>query len=178
MVPHACPFLRLGAAILAGLGLALLGAAPAQASPDTLRHALANVVGGPLDVALAPATGAMAVAKNWYDVADSSAERAIYAPVGTIGLTILQVGTGVLRTVTGALQILPGLALFPFQTDLGPGLDPFSEGPALVDLSNPLGRNPAWLKWVFPVTPFTIDLKFGIVSPAGLYGGEPGDDAD
>jgi hypothetical protein len=143
----------------------------ADASPDTLRRSLENIVMAPLDIALAPANGWIALRANLPRVADTTAQRAVYAVPGYLGLTALHVGTGLLRAVSGVLQLPPGVALFAFDTDLPPGFDPFRKGSALVDWRNPLGEAPPWLKYVLPATPFTIDAKFGILSPWALYTG-------
>ena len=66
------------------------------------------------------------------------------------------------------MQIVPGIFLFPFQADLGPGTDLFSNGTGLVDWQNPLAEKPPWLKWVPPATLVTVDVKFGTVSPPAV----------
>ena len=160
---------RIGRAGAAAVLLAGLAAGPSQASPDTLRRSFGNLLQGPLDVALAPVTGGIATAQNFDEVGDHPAEAVIYAVPGYLGLTILQVGVGALRVVSGAVQLLPALVLFPFENvDLDGRFDFFSHGEALVDAANPLAEEPPWLKWVPIATPFTVDAKFGIISPFGL----------
>lgn len=166
LVPRAmgCRF-ALGAALLA----ALLLAAPSHASPDTFRRAIGNVIQGPLDVALSPALGGLATVRNAPEVADHPVLELLYAPFGWVGLTALQAGNGVMRTVTGALQLVPAVFLFPFEADLPDFLDPFSQGEALVEADNPLADSPPWLKYVPLLTPATVDLKLGVMSDASLY---------
>jgi hypothetical protein len=135
---------------LAALLLVPSLAAPgsASASPDILRRSIENIVTAPLDVVLAPVNGWIA---------------------GYLGLTLMHVGTGVLRAVSGVAQLPPGIALFAFDTELPPRFDPFRQGSALVDWQNPLAESPPWLKYVPLATPFTIDAKFGILSPWAVY---------
>lgn len=130
-----------------------VSSSPAEASPDTLRRSFANLLQGPLDVALAPVSAGIAVDRSLPNVADTPLERAFYPLPGYLGLTCLQIAIGGLRTIAGALQLLPGLVLLPFEADLGPELDVFSGGWALVEWG-----------------PF---VKFGVVSPAAVYDGKP-----
>ena len=149
--------------------LAGLAAGPSHASPETLRRSFGNLFQAPLDVVLAPVTAGIATVRNFDEVGDHPAEAAVYAVPGYLGLTILQVGVGALRLVSGAVQLLPGLVLFPFEgVDLAGRFDYFSHGEALVEGANPLAEEPPWLVWVPIATPFTIDAKFGIISPFGL----------
>ncbi len=146
------------------------GAAPVQASPDTFRMALGNLVGGSLDTALSPMTATTATIDNFPHVSDSAAGQSAYAVFGWPGQLIVQALAGGLRSASGALQLVPGLALFFVKADLDERFDPFAGGEALVDLENPLGAEPPWLKYVLVLTPFTIDPKFGITATIGQYG--------
>ncbi len=162
--------LRSGRAGAVAVLLAGLGAGPSNASPETLRRSFGNLFQAPLDVVLAPVTAGIVTARNFDEVGEHPAEAAVYAVPGYLGLTLLQVGVGALRLVSGAVQLLPGLVLFPFEgADLDARFDYFSRGEALVEGVNPLAEEPPWLVWVPIATPFTIDAKFGILSPFGLY---------
>jgi hypothetical protein len=143
--------------------------APAQvrASPDTLRGALTNVVGAPFDVALAPVIGVERTREN-RGIGANRAQRAAWSFFGFFGQTGLQVLTGAARVTTGALQLVPGVLLFPFPgSDIPDHLDPFGTGEGMIDLENPLGRS--WLRWVPPLTPLTIDFKIGVRSQVGDF---------
>lgn len=158
-------------ALILALGLA---PASAHASPDTLRRALENVTQAPVDLLCAPVLAGTALRGNLPEV-ESSLQRKSYVVPGYLGLLSLQILSAVAREVTGVLQIVPGVALFPFVgRDLGPAWDPFHLGDAWVDWSNPLAEDPAWLKWVPVTTPLTIDVKVGIASPIAPYR-EPSD---
>lgn len=168
---HPTSSLRRGVALAPGaLALVMtLCLAPAQlrASPDTLRTALTNVVGAPFDVALSPVVGAQRTSEN-RGIGSDRPQRAAWSFFGFFGQTGLQVLTGAARLTTGALQLVPGVLLFPFpDTDLPAYLDPFGTGEGIVDLENPLGHS--WLRWVPPVTPLTIDFKIGVRSQVGDF---------
>lgn len=158
------------AALLPALLLALALPSSAHASPDTFRMALANILWGPVDTALSPVTAGLAVKENLPLAGDDLGEQLAYAIPGYGGLVLLGIGTGCIRAVSGALQMIPAIPLFPFPSiDLPEELDPFGQGPALVDAENPLGKEPPWLAYVLPVTPFTIDAKLGILYPFAVY---------
>ncbi len=149
---------------------ALTAPSVATASPDTLRVALEDIAFGAADIVASPVTGGVATAQNLESVSDHAALQGLYAVPGWLGLTFLQASQGVLRVVVGAVQLVPGLVLFPFpNTDVPEEFNVFRSGELLVDARNPLAENPAWLPWVLPVTPFTIDARFAPISPWAVY---------
>lgn len=138
-------------------------ASPASATPDTLRRAFSNIVGGPMDMVLSPFSGAMTLATNIRDIEDSTAVRVVYALPGFVWLTGLNFGSGGIRLVTGALEVVPGLILFPLDTYLDPLFDPVEDAGGLIDIENPI----IWIDdpWVYKnplVAPFAIRVKWGI----------------
>ena len=155
--------LKHGLACLLVLGLLLLATGTAQASPDTLRRSFSNFLMGPLDMLLSPVVGVKTAAENLTDVDDTDAVRVVYAVPGTIFLMGLDFGSGAIRTVTGALEFVPGVLVFPFETDLDPLFEPAEDAPALVNWENPLAdvENP-WVYYNPLVAPLAIKVKFGI----------------
>lgn len=143
--------------------LGALTASSAQASPDTLRRGFSNVVGGPLDMVLSPITGILTLARNLQDIDDSTGVKLVYTVPGWIWLTGLNFGSGGIRFFTGALETLPGVLLFPFETDIDTLFDPVDDASALIDLENPItwNENP-WIYWNPLVAPFAIQPKWGI----------------
>jgi hypothetical protein len=134
-IPHlASPGSR--RALLAGLGAALLLAAPAQATPETLKRALGNILFAPLDVALSPVVAAKTVYDGVRFIDDSLGVRLAYPVPGVFWNTGIVAGMGVIREITGLLELLPGLILFFSEDDLDPLLDPAEEGDALVEIRN------------------------------------------
>jgi hypothetical protein len=158
-----------GRALASASLVALMGVGTAQASPDTLRLAIEDMVFGVGDVVAAPVTGGIATAENMSEVSDNGFLQGAYVLPGWLGLTGLQLGQGTLRIVVGALQVVPGLVLFPFEADVPEGFNVFRQGEALVDYRNPLAENPAWLPYVLPVTPITIDVRLAPISPWAKY---------
>jgi hypothetical protein len=124
------------AALLAGLGAALLLAAPAQASPETLKRSLGNILFAPLDVALAPVVGAKTVYDGVRFIDDSLGVRIFYPIPGVIWNTGIVAGIGVIREMTGLIELIPGLLLFFSKDDLDPLLDPAESADALVEIEN------------------------------------------
>ena len=82
-----------------------------------------------------------------------------------MGLTGLQAAQAALRVLTGAVELVPGIVLFPFGTDLPADFNVFRRGELLLDLENPIAKTPPWLVYVPIVTPFAIDVRLGPVSP-------------
>jgi len=142
--------------------VSLLVAAPASGSPETLRRSFGNLLQAPLDFALAPVTAGIAARENMEVVTDNPVGRAGYVVGGYPGLVLLQVGIASARMVTGVVQFLPGLALLPFEADLPGRFDYFSQGRALVEGENPLSDSP--IRYVPPLTAFTIDPRFGVIT--------------
>ncbi len=164
LVPaHRGGLARIATALLATCLLAALAAAPAQASPDTLRRGVSNIVGGPLDMVLSPFTAVTTVATNLQDIDDTSAVRVVYAVPGIVWLTGLNFGSGGIRFFTGGLELPPGVILFPFERDVDTLFDPVDDAGSLIDLENPI----QWMEnpWVYKnplVVPFAIQPKWGI----------------
>jgi hypothetical protein len=121
-----------------GLAVALLAlpAAPADASPKTLKRSIENLTQGPLDVATAPVTAAWSIFNNMRSIGDSTAVRIFYPIPGFAWNTMVNAGAGVLRTVTGVMEFVPGLVLLPFEADLDPLFDPVYAAPAIVNWEN------------------------------------------
>ena len=148
------------------LAVALLGpvtTAPAHASPDTMRRAVSNIVGGPMDMLLSPITGILTLARNIQDIEDSTAVRVVYVVPGWVWLTGLNFGAGGIRFFTGTLETLPGFFLFPFETDIDTLFDPVDDAGALIDYDNPLMwvENP-WFYYNPLTVPLAIYPKWGI----------------
>ncbi len=133
------------AAALVALGGALVAASPAEASPETLKRSMSNMLFGPLDVVFSPVVGAQTVYRNIQDIDDSMGVRIAYALPGVAWNTTLQAGSGVIRCMTGVIELLPGLGLLFFEADLDPLFAPPEKSDALVDKETPI-----------------LDVKFGV----------------
>jgi hypothetical protein len=124
------------AVALLALGLLALPAAPAAASPKTLKRSIENLTQWPLDVASAPVVSVWTIQRNMRDIGDSLAVRIFYPVPGFFWNTMVQAGAGVLRGVAGALELAPGIVLLPFETDMAPLFDPSLDNEALVSWEN------------------------------------------
>jgi hypothetical protein len=145
--------------------LALLVPATAQASPETLRRSLGNIIQAPIDVVLAPIVAGRTLIGNLRDIDDTTAVRVFYTVPGFVWLTGIQAGAGVLRGVSGFLELLPGIFLLPFDTDMDALFDPADRGAALVELENPLAEHSV-ARW-FPIV--TWNVRFGVTYTSAEY---------
>jgi hypothetical protein len=130
---------------LAALAGALAAASPAQASPETLKRSVSNMLFGPLDIVFAPVVGSQTVYRNVQDIDDSMWVRVVYLLPGVAWNTTLQAGSGIIRCMTGVIEFLPGLGLLPFEADLDPLFAPPEKADALVEKETPI-----------------LDVKFGV----------------
>ena len=119
------------AAAVVAVGLAV--AAPAGASPETLKRSIGNILFGPVDIVCAPIVGPRIVYKNIQDIDDSMWVRVVYLLPGVAWNTTLEAGSGIIRTMTGLIELLPGIGLLPFKADLDPLFSPVEKADALVD---------------------------------------------
>ena len=136
-----------------------------QNYPETLQRSVGNLVQAPLDILLAPVVAGRTLFQNLRDIDDTPAVRIFYALPGYAWLTGLHVGAGALRGITGALELLPGIFLLPFETDLGTLFDPAETGGALIEYDNPLADVDAL--HYFPLV--TWHIKFGIRYTSAEY---------
>ena len=123
---------------LAALLFALLAAPPAQASPETLQRSISNILFGPFDVVFSPVVGSQTVYRNIQDVDDSMGVRIAYVVPGVVWNTTLEMGAGIIRSMTGLIELVPGIFLLPFEADLDPLFSPVEKSDALVDEDTPI----------------------------------------
>jgi len=108
-------------------------ALPAAASPETLKRAVSNILFGPTDVALGPIVGAKSVYYNLQDIDDTPGVRIAFVVPGVAWNAAMCMAGGVLRTLTGALELIPGLILLPFEADMDALFAPPGRADALID---------------------------------------------
>ena len=120
--------------IASAAGLALAVASPAAASPETLKRSVGNILFAPLDILFAPISAGKILYTNMRDIDDSQWVRIIYPIPGFAWLTGVNIGGGVLREVTGLLELIPGIGLAFLEADLDPLMAPVERGEALVDV--------------------------------------------
>jgi len=139
--PHLCR----AAALLAAVAAVALAPPEADASPETLKRSVGNMVQAPLDLAFSPIVAWRTLNNNVRDIDDTTAVRVAYYVPGYFWMVGVQVGSSAIRGLTGMLEFLPGLFLLPFDADLDPLFDPVERGEALIEWGNPV-----------------MDVKFGI----------------
>ena len=118
---------------------ALVAPSPAQAGGETLKRAMGNLLFGPIDLAVSPITAGVVEYRNLRNIEDTRGVQIFYAVPGYLWLTGLHAGASVLRTLSGALELLPGLALVFTDAELDPIFDPTDRGEAvLLDYGTPV----------------------------------------
>ena len=122
------------AAIAAGVCVAV---GSAEASPQTLKRSISNILCAPFDIVLSPVVAARSIYLNLQETQDSLPVRIFYPLPGFAWNTGVQVGAGGIRLLSGVLELLPGLALLFFEKDLDPLFDPAERGEALLDADTP-----------------------------------------
>jgi hypothetical protein len=117
-------------------GCLSLAAAPAGASPQTIKRSIQNLTQAPLDIAASPVTSAVSIYRNITTIGDTTAVRIAYPIPGFAWNTMVNAGAGVLRGVTGIMEFVPGLILIPFEADIDPLFDPAEDNAGLVQWEN------------------------------------------
>jgi hypothetical protein len=136
----------------------VLAPAPAQATPETLNRAFTNLLWAPFDMVLSPLTSANTLINNLRDVDDSTGVRVAYAVPGYGWLVGLNFAAGAMRGLAGALELIPGMVLYPFKADLDALYDPADRSPALVEIENPLAEDDVGVYFSL----FNTSPRFGI----------------
>ena len=77
----------------------------------------------------------------------------------------VSVGAAVIRGVAGLIELVPGIFLLPFETDIDALYDPADRGAALVEFENPLAEDGV-AKW-FPM--ITWNVRFGVTYTSAEY---------
>lgn len=113
----------------------LIVAAPgvSHARGKTLVRSMQNLILFPFDLALSPYVGGKAVFLAWKDSDDTKAVKYGYAPFAPIWGISVQAGASIIRGVAGALELLPGLVLLPFDAEMDALYDLPETQPGLVD---------------------------------------------
>jgi hypothetical protein len=64
--------------------------------------------------------------------------RVAYVLPGFGWNTVLTIGSGIIRTMAGIIELVPGIGLVPFETDLDAIFYPVEKSVALVDVETPV----------------------------------------
>jgi len=116
----------------------LVAAVPGEshAGAKTLARSAQNLLFFPFDLALSPFVATKTTYENWKNSDDTKAVKygyALFAPIWSFGV---EAGASVIRGVAGMLELLPGLALLPFDGEMNPLYDLPETQPAWVDVGN------------------------------------------
>ncbi len=125
-----------GRILLVSFWLFLAVPAVAQAGTETLSRSVTNMLFGPMDVVTSPVVAGRGIVTNLQDIDDTTGVRVAYTVPGFFWYTGVTIGAGVIRTATGILELIPGLVLLPFDTELTPLMPPVQDASALVDIEN------------------------------------------
>ena len=130
------PLQKILATLVVSACLVLFAAPSAHASYRTLARSVSNLLFGPFDIVLAPVVAAKGQIEKMQDIDDTTGVRVAYAVPGYFFYTGVVIGAGIIRTATGALELVPGIILLPFKTDLDPLMTPIADAPALFEIEN------------------------------------------
>jgi hypothetical protein len=121
--------------LVLGLAAVFTAAAPdpAHATTATIKRSVGNLLLFPLDFVLSPFVATKAVYSSWRSSDDTPGVKYGYAVFGPPWAVSINMGASLLRGVAGALELLPGLVLIPFDADMEPLYDLSENNPALVD---------------------------------------------
>ena len=114
----------------------LVAAVPSEshAGAKTLARSVQNLLFFPFDLALSPFVATKTTYENWKNSDDTKAVKygyMLFAPIWGFGV---EAGASVIRGVAGMLELLPGIALLPFDGEMSPLYDLPETQPAWVDV--------------------------------------------
>jgi hypothetical protein len=117
--------------------LGLFASTPASATPETLKRSMGNILFAPFDIAASPVTAGQALYTNMREIDDARWKRIVFPVPGYVWILGVQIGAGAIREIAGLLELVPGLGLLFFDSDLDPLFDPVERNEALVDVETP-----------------------------------------
>jgi hypothetical protein len=117
---------------LVALGLALLAAGSAGATTTVIKRSFENMPQGVVDAALSPITAGRSVYNNMTTIEDTMPVRVAYAVPGYAWNVMCNFGGGVIRSITGLMELPAGLVLLFSDADMEPLFDPAEDNSALL----------------------------------------------
>jgi hypothetical protein len=106
-------------------------AAPAAASTDTLRRSFENMPQGLFDVVLSPYTSAHSIYNNMQTIQDTPGVRIAYVVPGYFWNVMCNLGGGLIRSLTGVMELPTGLVLLFSDAEMEPLFDPVEDNEAV-----------------------------------------------
>jgi hypothetical protein len=123
---------RGGRTLLLALSIALLAAAPAAATTAVLKRSFENMPQGLFDVLLSPYTSGAAIYNNMTTIEDTQAVRVGYAVPGYLWNVMCNFGGGVIRSMTGVMELPVGVFLLFSDAEMEPLFDPAEDNEAVL----------------------------------------------
>ena len=115
------------------LGLTLLAALPAGATTAVLKRSLENMPQGIADALLSPVTSGYSIYNNMTNIEDTMPVRIAYAVPGYAWNVMSNFGGGLIRSLTGVLELPAGLVLLFSDANMEPLFDPAEDNEALIN---------------------------------------------
>jgi hypothetical protein len=112
--------------------IALAVATPALATVDVLRRSFENMPQGLLDSVLSPVTAGQSIVNNLQDIEDTPGVRAVYTVPGFVWNTMANFGGGLIRSLTGVMELPVGVVLLFTDAEMEPLFDPVEDNDSLV----------------------------------------------
>lgn len=116
---------------LLGLALLVLAALPAGATTTVLKRSFENMPQGALDALLSPYTAGQAIYNNMTTIEDTTPVRVAYAVPGYAWNVMSNFGGGIIRSLTGLIELPAGLFLLFSDADMEPLFDPAEDNDGL-----------------------------------------------
>ena len=119
-------------AVLLAAGLALLLAGSAGATTTVIKRSFENMPQGVVDAALSPFTAGQAIYNNMTTIEDTMPVRVAYAVPGYAWNVMCNFGGGVIRSITGLMELPAGLVLLFSDAEMEPLFDPAEDNEGLI----------------------------------------------
>lgn len=127
-------------ALAGAVALLALGASPASATTATLQRAVQNLTQFPLDIVASPITAVKSEVDNMRNIGDTTAVRVGYAVPGYVWNLMVDAGAGMIRGISGVLELGPGVVMLFSKKEMEPLFQPAEDNNALVEFDNPIYR--------------------------------------
>jgi hypothetical protein len=119
-------------AVLLAASVALLLAGSAGATTTVIKRSFENMPQGVVDAALSPYTAGAAIYNNMTTIEDTTPVRVAYVVPGYLWNVMANFGGGVIRSITGLIELPAGLVLLFSDADMEPLFDPAEDNEGLL----------------------------------------------
>ena len=117
---------------LAAAGLSIGLAAPASATTDVIQRSFENMPQGIGDMLLSPYTAGRTIYNNLQNIEDTTGVRVAYTVPGYFWNVMCNFGGGMIRSLTGVLELPTGLFLLFSDAEMEPLFDPVEDNDAVI----------------------------------------------